>query len=134
MPTGQSNQYVAWREEADTVKEWTKEDIQKFLLVDLTVTPAGQVSAAGPGAIKVIEDAPEPSGVTVNEILDAINSSGLVAPSEELNSTPDSIPRLYEGRLSAGCRNKLGRDLESLERVKVRDLFRQVIRERTTCL
>ena len=33
--TGQYNQSIALREEADTVKQWTKEDIQKFLTVNL---------------------------------------------------------------------------------------------------
>ena len=69
-PTGQFNQSIALREEADTVKEWTKEDIQEFLFVKSTVTAAGQVSADEPGAIKAVEDAPDAFRLTVDEILD----------------------------------------------------------------
>ena len=129
-PTGQFNQAIALLEEADTVRAWTKEDIQTFLSVKPTVTADGQASADGPGAIKVVEDDPDAFRLTVDEILDTTTPEELVALSEGLNSNPDSIPQLYDGRLLAGCRNKLDRYLEPQERVKVRTLFKQAIRER----
>ena len=130
-PTGQYNQSIALREEADTVKEWTKEDIQKFLSVNLTVTAADQVSSDGLGDIKVVEVAPDAFSLTVDEILVATTPEELVALSGDLNSTPNSIPPLYDRRLLAGCRDKLSRDLAPPERTKVRNLFRQVVRERS---
>ena len=129
--TGQYNQSIALREEADTVKQWTKEDIQKFLTVNLDVTAAAQVSSDGTEAIKVAEVAPDVFTLTVGEILDATSSEELVELSVELNSTPNFIPPLYDRRLLAGCRNKLSRDLEPPERTTVRNLFRQVVRERS---
>ena len=129
--TGQYNQSIALREEADTVKQWTKEDIQKFLTVNLDVTAAAQVSSDGIEAIKVVEVAPDVFTLTVGEILDATSSEELIELSVELNSTPNFIPPLYDRRLLAGCRNKLSRDLEPPERTTVRNLFRQVVRERS---
>ena len=98
-PPGQYNQAIALLEEADTVREWTKEDIQQFLSVKTTFTAGGQVSTDGPGAIRVVEDSPDPFRLTVDEILDAIPREELVLDHSEHRGREKTVLSELEGCL-----------------------------------
>ncbi len=130
---GQHNLSIALQEEADTVTDWTKEDIQKFLSVNRPVTLSVQGLSDGLSTSKVVEAEAVPSvfSLVVDEVLNATSPEDLVAISGDLHSTPNFIPPMYDGRLLSGCRNRLSRDLEQSEKTKVRNLFRQAVRERS---
>lgn len=128
---GQYNVSVALQEEADTVKAWTKQEIQNFLSINSTSTPAGPFSSELPTTSKIIESPDEAFRLTVKEILDSTSDEDLGTLSEELASNPQSIPQLYDGRLLGGSRNKLNRNLEQPEKAKVRTMFRQCVKERS---
>ena len=136
-PAGMYNQSLALREEADTVKHWTKEDIQKFLSIKPGVAT---------GAVAGVEVSTHSTGAgdkggagisldvfnqVARDILDAVSTDELAALCEDLKSNPRFVPSSYDGRLLAECRNILARDLEYSEKTRLRDLFRQRVGERT---
>ena len=136
-PVGIYNQSLALLEEADTVEEWTKEDVQKFLSMKPTVAALAP-TAAVPGApafggsnIGVADIPPDVFSQVAGDLLQTITQEELTVLSEELNSNPRFIPSSYDGRLLAESGNKLSRDLENPEKTKLRNLFREKVRERT---
>ena len=137
-PAGQYNQSLALREEADTVKQWTKEDIQKFLSIKPAVAAVVPAAAApqppsyGGGPIEVASSSPDVFSQVAGDILDAISPEELAALAEDLNSNPRFVPSSFDGRLLAECRSRMGQDLGYPEKTKLRNSFRQKVSERTS--
>jgi uncharacterized LabA/DUF88 family protein len=123
-----ANQSNLLREEADTVREWSKADVEKILSVNTertVVTGGGRVQDQHGGiASSTIEILQKVS----KSIVDSISVNELANFDVEQPSSP--IPREYDARLLRESGTRLNRDLEPSERHHLRELFKEDIRHR----
>ena len=131
-PIGQPNQSVALQEEADTVKMWTSEVVDKFLSFNPDVNKKEQTSPDANASLEVDNDTsstPDVFNLVVSKILDAMTPEVIVALSDDLDSTPQFIPSLHDGRLLAQCATELGRPLDNHEKRQLRKSFREAVKD-----
>ena len=125
------NQSDLLQEEADTITEWSKEDVEGILSVkpvaETTPVEAPQNSASN-----------EDSGGERDELLTAvatavastIDKRDLPCVAEELSRRPRLVPHLYDRALLAAVREQLGQDLEESEKHRIRAIFREIVLSR----
>ena len=133
-PIGQPNQSVALQEEADTVKMWTSEVVGKFLSSNPAANKKEQTSPDVNVSLKVdnsTSSTPDVFDLVVSKILDAMTPDDLITLSVDLNSNPQFIPALHDGRLLAECGTELGRALDNQEKRQLRKSFRQAVKDRS---
>ena len=125
------NQSNLLQEEADTITEWSKEDVEGIL----SVKPVAETTP---------EEAPQnsafngDSGGERHELLTAvatavastIDERDLPSVAEELSRRPRLVPHLYDRALLAAVRERLGQDLEESEKHRIRALFREIVLSR----
>lgn len=127
-PSG-SNQSRLLRQEADTTKEWSKEDIQEIL--SLRPIPQTTVNASQP------QTGSEGSKEVTSEILNQVASVVVVSLSEyELRTVDEAmaqgsrlIPPDYDRLLLAESRQRIGRDLEQSEKLHIREKFKELVND-----
>ena len=122
------NQSNLLREEADTVREWSKGEVEKILSVNTertVVTSGGRVQdqhgAIASSTIEILQQVSK-------EIADSISVNELANFDVEQPSSP--IPREYDARLLRESGTRLDRDLEPSERHHLRELCKEDIRRR----
>ena len=125
------NQSDLLLEEADTITEWSKEDVEGILSVkpmaETTLVEAPQNSASNGD-----------SGGERDELLTAvatavastIDERDLPSVAEELSRRPPLVPHLYDRALLAAVRERLGQDLEESEKHRIRAVFREIVLSR----
>jgi hypothetical protein len=117
------------RQEADTTKEWSKEDIQEIL--SLRPIPQTTVNASQP------QTGSEGSKEVTSEILNQVASVVVVSLSEyELRTVDEAmaqgsrlIPPDYDRLLLAESRQRIGRDLEQSEKLHIREKFKELVND-----
>jgi hypothetical protein len=121
-----ANQSNLLREEADTVREWNRVDVERILSVKTgttVVTDAGlaqdQHGVIASSTIEILQKVSK-------EIADSISVNELANFDVEQPSSP--IPQEYDVRLLRESGNRLGRFLEPSERHHLRELFKEDLR------
>ncbi len=131
---GQPNQSVALQEEADTVKVWTLEIVEKFLSFNPAASKKKQTSPDVNVSLKVdngTSSTPDAFDLVVSKILDAMTPEDLLALADDLDSNPQFIPKLHDGRLLAQCATEFGHPLDNQEKRQLRKSFRQAVKDRS---
>jgi hypothetical protein len=134
-----SNQSKQLIQEADTISEWTREEVTSFLSVapglatsvraepqaspvqitpQSVVLPAPSAEAAIPTAIQCAA-----------EFAAALESNDILIIGEHWTDY-EQIPKLVDGRLLASTRDRLGRTLTAAERAEMRNAFVETVRQR----
>ena len=120
------NQSNLLQEEADTTREWGKQDIENVLSVrqDMVIAlnqEQDSSDAITDTSIDILENVAE-------EIANSIESSALNALA--LDQLSPFIPHEYDARLLSESGRRLGRDLEQSEKQQIRKLFREQIQQK----
>ena len=125
------NQSDLLQEEADTITEWSKKDVEGILSVkpvaETIPVEAPQNSASN-----------RDSGGERDELLAAvaaavastIDARDLPSVAEELSRRPRLVPHVYDRALLAAVRERLGQDLEESEKHRIRAVFREIVLSR----
>ncbi|MCH8999833.1 MAG: NYN domain-containing protein [Proteobacteria bacterium] len=117
-------------QESDTTTEWDKPTVEKFLSVRSppVAFAAPPVSSAGSPAAAVIDSELEELTHQLVASLNEADIKGIQA----FWATQRGVPPEFDGRLLAGGRAKIGRDLDTLEKRRMRTKFNESVRERIT--
>ena len=122
------NQSNLLRQESDTTSEWTKSEIQEFLmekdgkgsgpvlpLVDLVSDVAAQN----------VDDTLER---IAGEIVDSMDASEVQTVAETVAGSTQEIPHDYDRRLLGFGRGAIGRDLDQSEKLYIRNKFKELVK------
>ena len=119
----QQNQSDSLSQEADTTTEWSKSDISQIL----TIINRPESGPGTSGLMRNTEIASTTASVLEEAVEEFITSIAPLNPSEIAEITPNWIPAQFDRPLLASSRNKIGRDLDSLEIDYIRSKFREKV-------
>ncbi len=124
------NQSDLLQEEADTITEWSKEDVEGILSVkpvaETTPVEAPQNSASNGDSGG---DRDELLTAVATAVASTIDERDLPSVAEELSRRPPLVPHLYDRALLAAVRERLGQEEES-EKHRIRAVFREIVLSR----
>ena len=125
------NQSDLLQEEADTITEWSKEDVEGILSVkpvaETTPVEAPQNSASNGDSGG---DRDELLTAVATAVASTIDERDLPSVAEELSRRPPLVPHLYDRALLAAVRERLGQDMEESEKHRIRAVFREIVLSR----
>ncbi len=104
------------RQEADTVHEISKTDVNKFLQLKSTQPAIVTIHASAPGQISIESAAKQ----AINAVFSTMGTVDL-HKMKSASSPASGVPAEYDRKVLGTCRGLLGRDLTSDERRKMRD-------------
>jgi uncharacterized LabA/DUF88 family protein len=127
------SQSPSLRQEADTVDEIARVDVEKFLRV-LTPAPPKSAVALGPAVVAAGLKASASAGPakTVDQVIDEAIQQTLAPPADisalkAALAASTGVPMEYDRRLLGTCRTLLQRDLTGDERREMRSLFKKKV-------
>lgn len=115
LESSRSNQSYLLLQEADTTTEWSKADIGTLLSFNPN---AVQWSSAGANLAQIAESAAAVLNEAVDEFVATLSDTDINIIAAL--SPNDPLPRSYDAPLLAASREKMGRDLEEMERRHIR--------------
>ena len=121
------SQSLTLLQEADTTTEWSTEEVSEFL----TIRPGFDGSGGTP---EQVESPARAASLTlaIGQVVDEFVSSLDAEDVRLLGGIEDvePVPRAFDSRLLATCRNRLDRDLDDVERSEMRKTFRERVKDR----
>lgn len=128
-----SNQSNALQEEADTLTEWVRKDLEEILSVR-------RESGVEAEAIPPVDttNADENEGLesifttVAEEVISSIGKENLAKVATDLAQSKWAIPYAFDRVLLGRCKELAGRDLEAEEKRQLRAKFREVFEEKSS--
>ena len=124
---GTRNQSYLLQQEADTIVEWSKEDIQEILSIKPDAETNLPVSRGQTGSEAIANDTGDILDRVALEIFNSISETELQTLVEALSQDSRWIPKDYDGRLLAESGTRIGRDLYPNETRRIRDKFKEIV-------
>ena len=122
------NQSDLLLEEADTITEWSKEDVEGILSVkpvaETTPVEEPQNSASNWGSGG---ERDELLRAVATAVASTIDENDLPRIAEELSRSSWAVPHTYDRALLTTCGQRLGRELDGTERRRIREAFREAV-------
>ena len=122
-----SSQSVLLLQEADTTTEWSRNALARLMVLtpELSSFLADSHHEIGRQDRATLDSV---LTKTVNQFVSSLRPEEVkdIADLHEL----DRIPRQFDSRLLASCRAAIGGDLDSAEKVQMRKLFKDIVKER----
>jgi NYN domain len=114
-------------QEADTTTEWGKDVVGTFLNAYTEVRAAAAETPTASGQEKVVSenDLPQKIRTALAECAEAI-AQELSGPQIESISANALLPKDIDGRLLTTAANRIGRQLEAVEKRRLRDIFKNL--------
>ena len=122
-----ANQSDLLMQEADTTREWSKDDIGEILSIKPGVETELEppLSQAVSGITEY--DAGEILDQVASDVVRSIDESDLSMVSDALSPMPNWIPPDYDRMLLREGAQRLGRELKQHEKRRVRDKFKEIV-------
>ena len=121
------NQSRLLRQEADTISEWSKEDVEQILSVRPDIDRNVNVPGSPRLSANIANDTREILDRVVNEICDSLTRNELNSVTEMLEQDSERIPRDYDRKLLTESNRMTGRDLREFEKLYIRGKFREIV-------
>ena len=123
------NQSRLLRQEADTIGEWSKDDIQEILLLKPIPEASPSEAPVRADSGEKIDDTGDILDQVASEVVNSLSEYELRYVTETLSQGSNWISPDCDRRLLAEGRRKIGRDLGQSEKLRIREKFKEIVRE-----
>ena len=122
------NQSDLLMQEADTTTEWSRNDIQGILSLRLGVETELRTSLGQASSSDSEDNAGDILDQVASDVVRSIDADDLKIVADTLTQNPGWIPPEFDRKLLLEGAQKLGRELEQGEKRRVRDEFRETVK------